>query len=71
MSNFCLLFLASFGLKARFGTKQSRRSDYDTPLFGAKPTGAKTLRCPEIQIRTLRKTKIRSTQIRTLKMPIH
>ena len=30
-----------------------------------------TLRCPEIQIRTIRKTKICSTQIRTRKLPIH
>ena len=60
-----------------FSTKQSRRGDYDTPLFRTKPTGAETLRCPEIQICTLRKTKIpaspagrRSTQIRTRKLPI-
>jgi hypothetical protein len=34
-------------------------------LFGAKWAGLETLRCPEIQIRTLRKMKIRCTQIRT------
>ena len=31
----------------------------------------KIVRCPEIQIRSFRKTKIRSTQIRTRKLPIH
>ncbi|MDP2888866.1 MAG: hypothetical protein Q8P34_07850 [Bacteroidota bacterium] len=36
-----------------------------------KWAGTETLQCPEIQIHTLRKTKIRSTQIRTRKMPIH
>ena len=54
-----------------FGPKRTRWNYYDTPLFRAKPTCATIVRRSKIQIRILCKTKIRSTQIWTRRLPIY
>ncbi len=53
------------------GTKCSRSSDNDTVMFGTKSESAPNLRRSKIQICTICKEKIRSTQIRTRERSIY